>query len=63
MEGNITVARSWNQLNDWQLQEIAHLYTNTSVEDFAAAYADMILIVYQKAPDLKARLHLKRLTK
>ncbi|WP_185097400.1 MULTISPECIES: hypothetical protein [Chryseobacterium] len=52
-----------NQLNDWQLQEIAHLYTNTSVEDFAAAYADMILIVYQKAPDLKARLHLKRLTK
>ncbi len=63
MEGNIIVARSWNQLNDWQLQEIAHLYLNTSVEDFASVYADMVLIVYQKLPDLKARLQLRRLTK
>lgn len=62
MEGNITVARSWNQLNDWQLQEIAHLYLNTPIDDFAEAYAQMILIVYQKSPDLRARLRLKRLT-
>ncbi|WP_185226102.1 hypothetical protein [Chryseobacterium indologenes] len=62
MEGNITIAKSWNQLNDWQLGEIAHLYLNTSVEDFAEAYLDMILIVYQKSPELKDRLKLKRLT-
>lgn len=62
MEGNVIVAKSWNQLNDWQLQEIAHLYLNTPVDDFAEAYAKMILIVYQKSPDLKARLQLKRIT-
>ncbi|WP_312390808.1 hypothetical protein [Chryseobacterium sp.] len=62
MVGNIVIARSWNQLNDWQLAEIAHLYLNTPVEDFAEAYLDMILIVYQKSPDLKDRLKLKRLT-
>ncbi|WP_278381009.1 hypothetical protein [Chryseobacterium arthrosphaerae] len=58
----ITVARSWNELNDWQLQEISHLYLNTPIDDFAEAYGEMILIVYQKSPDLKARLELKRLT-
>lgn len=63
MEGNITVARSWNQLNDWQLQEIAHLYLNTPVEDFAEAYIKMILIVFQKSAELKDRLQLKRLTR
>lgn len=62
MERDIIIAKTWNQLNDWQLSEIAHLYLNTSVDDFAAAYLDMILIVYQKSPELKDRLKLKRLT-
>ena len=51
MQGNITVAKSWNQLNDWQLAEIAHLYLNTEPEDFTEAYLKMILIVYQKSPE------------
>ena len=46
MQGNITVAKSWNQLNDWQVAEIAHLYLNTPVEDFADAYLKMIFIVF-----------------
>ena len=46
MQGNITVAKSWNQLNDWQVAEIAHLYLNTPVEDFADAYLKMIFIIY-----------------
>lgn len=63
MERNIIIAKSWNQLNDWQLGEIAHLYLNTPIEDFAEAYLEMILIVYQKSPKLKDRLKLKKLTK
>lgn len=63
MQGNITVAKSWNELNDWQLQEIAHLYLNTKAEDFAGAYLQMILIVYQKSPDPKSRQFLRKLTK
>jgi len=63
MQGNITVAGSWNDLNDWQLQEIAHLYLNTPVDDFADAYLKMIFIVYQKSPDTKSRLWLRRLLK
>ena len=49
MKGNITVASSWSQLNDWQIAEIAHLYLNTDPADFPAAYQKMILIVYQKS--------------
>lgn len=61
MEGNITVATSWNKLNDWQLAEIAHLYLNTKPEDFADAYLKMIFIVFQKSPEKKDREFLKKL--
>lgn len=63
MQGNITIAKSWNQLNDWQVAEIAHLYLNTPVEDFADAYLKMILIVYQKSQDKKSQKFLRRLLK
>jgi len=45
----IEIAKSWNDLNDWQLQEIAHLYLNTPVENFSEAYFQMIIIIYQKS--------------
>lgn len=63
MTGNITVAKSWNELNQWQVQEVAHLYLNTSVEDFADAYLKMIFVVYQKSSDKSARRWLKKLLK
>lgn len=45
----IEIAKSWNDLNNWQLQEIAHLYLNTPVENFSEAYFQMIIIIYQKS--------------
>ena len=63
MQGNITVAKSWSQLNDWQVAEIAHLYLNTPVEDFADAYLKMILIVFQKSQNKKSVKFLKKLLK
>ena len=63
MQGNITVAKSWSQLNDWQVAEIAHLYLNTPVEDFADAYLKMIFIVFQKSQNKKSQKFLRRLLK
>ncbi len=63
IKGNISIASSWNQLNDWQAQEIAHLYLNASAEDFTEAYVKMILVVYQKSPSKKDRRFLDKLTK
>lgn len=61
MQGDITIAKSWNQLNDWQIAEIANLYLNTKPEEFAEAYLQMIFIVYQKSPDKKSVKFLKKL--
>lgn len=61
MQGNITVAKSWNELNSWQLQEIAHLYLNTKPEDFAQAYLQMIFVVFQQSPKTADRNFLRRL--
>ncbi len=63
MKGNIFIPTSWNRLNDWQLQEIAHLYLNTTVDDFADAYLKMILIVYLDSPTSKRRSWLRKLLK
>ncbi|OBW41115.1 hypothetical protein AB670_02566 [Chryseobacterium sp. MOF25P] len=49
MAEHIRIAKSWDELNEWQLQEIAHLYLNTPIENFPEAYFQMILIVYQKS--------------
>lgn len=62
MTGNITVAKSWNELNDWQLQEISHLYLNTPVEKFHEAYVKMILLVYQQENTGRALFNLHKLT-
>lgn len=61
MEGNITIARSWNELNDFQLQEISHLYLNTPVDKFHDAYQQMILFVYLKNTEKKSKKFLKEL--
>lgn len=52
----ITVARSWNELNDFQLQEIANLYLNTPPEEFEKAYFQMILILFRKGKGFFAGL-------
>lgn len=61
MERNITVAKSWNQLNDWQLSEIAHLYLNCKTEDFEKAYEKMVFILFQKEFTQKGRKFLREL--
>ncbi|WP_418124223.1 hypothetical protein ACNFU2_06420 [Chryseobacterium sp. PTM-20240506] len=48
MSQNIWIATSWNELNEWQIQEIAHLYLNTPAKNFHEVYPQMIAIVYQK---------------
>lgn len=58
---NIKVVTSWRELNDWQLEEIAHLYLNTSVEDFENAYFKMILILFQRKNTFWAKLRLHRI--
>lgn len=61
MQKNITVAKSWNELNDWQVAEIASLYLNTPVDDFADAYLKMIFVVFQKNQDKKSKKFLQQL--
>lgn len=60
---NIKVARSWGELNEWQLQEIAHLYLNTSVEEFEGAYLKMIFILFQRKKGFWANLRLSWILK
>ena len=57
----IRVAKSWNELNDWQLQEIAHLYVNTRFEDFPKIYLKMVIILFQKKLGFFHRLRLRKL--
>lgn len=61
MAEHITIARTWSELNEWQLQEIAHLYLNTPVANFSDAYYQMILIIYQKENTDKGRWNLRKL--
>lgn len=53
MEINISVARSWSELSDWQVEEIAYLYLNADVNDFFDAYSKMVMICYHQ--ELKPR--------
>ncbi len=46
---DIKVPTSWNQLNDWQAQEIAHLFLHADAQDFVKSYVDMILICFQNS--------------
>lgn len=61
MQKNITVAKSWYELNQWQIEEIAHLYLNTPADIFSEAYLKMIFVVFQKSPKLNDRISLQKL--
>jgi len=61
MSQSIWIATSWNELNEWQLQEIAHLYINTPAEKFPEVYPRMISIVYQKEDTAIHRFELFKL--
>lgn len=58
MVRNIIVAKSWNQLNPWQLQELAKIFFNLS-EDFSADYRKMIIVLFQKKPSFMHRILLQ----
>ena len=62
MTKNITVAKSWRQLNQWQIQEIAHLYLNNKAAEFEKAYEKMIFILFQKEHSHKGRKFLYEIT-
>ncbi len=46
---NITVPTSWNELNEWQLHEIAHLLNHADPKDFSETYVQMVLRCYQNS--------------
>ncbi|NAW49879.1 hypothetical protein GNY06_00145 [Elizabethkingia argentiflava] len=48
MAKHITVARSWQELNKWQLEEIVDLYLHHDSENFSSSFNRMILILFQK---------------
>lgn len=58
---NITVAKSWAELNAWQLQEIVDLYLNFSEENFQKSFDQMIIILFQKKKGFWNRLKLRKL--
>ncbi|MDR2205751.1 MAG: hypothetical protein LBE36_06325 [Flavobacteriaceae bacterium] len=58
MSKKITVAKSWSELNQWQREEIAHLYLHVDPEKFEGAYLQMIFILFQKRDKFFAKLRL-----
>lgn len=48
MVKDIHVAESWSQLNEWQLEEIAHLFIASTEDNFAENFQKMIFILFQK---------------
>jgi len=55
---NIIVARSWQELNTWQLQEIVDLYLNYFEKYPEKAFEKMIIILFQKNKGFWKRLKL-----
>lgn len=55
---NITVAKSWQELNAWQLEEIVDMYLNAAEKDWEKAFEKMILILFQKKKGFWARMRL-----
>lgn len=51
----ITVAKSWSELNEWQLNQIAHLYLNADPEDFQKSFEKMIFVLFQKENSFSAK--------
>lgn len=58
---NIKVARSWHELNEWQLQEIVDLYLNDFDKNPEKAYQKMIFILFQEKPGFWHRMKLWKL--
>ncbi|WP_313373771.1 hypothetical protein [Chishuiella sp.] len=50
---NILVPNTWNKLNEWQLEQIAHLYLNADPDNFSSTYEQMILLCYQNSSGWK----------
>ncbi|NAW50399.1 hypothetical protein GNY06_02995 [Elizabethkingia argentiflava] len=44
----ITVAKSWQELNKWQLEEIVNLLLHYDEKSFHRSFNRMILILFQK---------------
>lgn len=55
---NITVARSWQELNQWQLEEIIDLYLHYFDKAPEKAFGKMIIILFQKNKGFWNRLKL-----
>ncbi|CAA0156639.1 hypothetical protein [Tenacibaculum maritimum] len=43
----ITVPTKWSELNDWQRQEIAYLYLNSTEYNFESQFLKMIRVLFQ----------------
>lgn len=61
MAKNITVPKTWQELNDWQLQEIAHLYLHVKEEKFYETFQKMVFIIFQGKKSFWAKLKFYRL--
>ncbi len=60
---NITVAKSWKELNEWQLEEIVDLYLNSNEDNWEKTFEKMIIILFQKKKGFWQRLKLWKLIK
>jgi hypothetical protein len=61
MSQNITVAKSWQELNAWQIKEISCAYLTADPEKFDATYFRLITILFQKNKGFWRKLKLKKL--
>jgi len=60
---NITVAKSWTELNEWQLEEIVDLYLNSNEDNWEKTFEKMIIILFQKNKGFWSRLKLWKIIK
>lgn len=60
---NITVAKSWQELNEWQLEEIVDLYLNSTEDNWEKTFEKMIIVLFQKKKGFWARLKLWKIIK
>lgn len=61
MSKNITVAKTWQELNEWQIQEIGCAYMTADPEKFDATYFRLIMILFQKNKGFWRNFKLRKL--
>lgn len=61
MRRNITVAKTWNELNEWQIKEIAYAYMTTDPKKFDKTYFQLIIILFQQKGGFWRNLRLRKL--